>query len=65
MVVFFAMLIGAMSLMGVPSSLQAVTTAQGAAFKVFQVSLPFCFPSFFSACSSSLSDLGNRQDSYH
>lgn len=33
MVVFFSLLIGSMALMGIPTGLQAVTTAQGAAFK--------------------------------
>jgi ABC-type multidrug transport system fused ATPase/permease subunit len=37
LVVFFAMLIGAMSLMGIPPNVQAITTAQGAAWKVFHV----------------------------
>lgn len=37
MVVFFGMLIGAMALMAIPANLQAITTAQGAAWKVFNV----------------------------
>ena len=37
MVVFFSMLMGAMGLIAVPTSLQAVGQGQAAAFKVFNV----------------------------
>jgi hypothetical protein len=37
MVVFFSMLIGAMALIAIPTSLQSVGQGQSAAFKVFNV----------------------------